>query len=57
MKKSSTTLLMNARLLHYTYDGGSLLFKSIFVYFVNGFHTSVILIILDILIVTCIFYH
>ena len=32
MKKSSTTLLMNARVLHYTYDKGSLFFKSIFVY-------------------------
>jgi hypothetical protein len=29
MKKSSTTLLMNARALHYTYDRGSLSFKSI----------------------------
>ena len=31
-EKSSTTLLMNARVLHYTYDKGSLLFKSKFVY-------------------------
>ena len=31
-EKSSTTLLMNAlRVLHYTYDRGLLLFKSIFV--------------------------
>ena len=32
MEKSSMTLLMNARVLQYTYDRGSLLFKSIFVY-------------------------
>ena len=33
IKKSSTTLLMNDRVLHYTYDRGSLfLFKSTFVY-------------------------
>ena len=32
MKKSSTTLLMNARVLHYTYDRGALRFKSIYVY-------------------------
>ena len=29
MKKSSTALLMNVRVLHYTFDMGSLLFKSI----------------------------
>ena len=32
MKKSSKTLLMNAKILHYTYDRGSLLFKNMFVY-------------------------
>ena len=32
MKKFATTLLMNARVLHYTHDKGSLLFKSIFLY-------------------------
>ena len=30
-KKSSMALLMNAKVLNYTYDRGSLLFKSIFV--------------------------
>ena len=32
MKKSSTTFLMNARVLHYTYDKGSLSYKNIIVY-------------------------
>ena len=32
MKKSSTTSLMNANALHYTYDKDSIFFKSIFVY-------------------------
>ena len=32
MKMSSMTLLMNARVLHYTYDRGSLLFTNIFAY-------------------------
>ena len=32
MKKYSTTLLMNAKVLHYTHDRDSLLLKSIFVY-------------------------
>ena len=32
-EKPSTALLMNARVFHYTYDRGSLLFKNIFVYF------------------------
>ena len=31
-EKFSTTLLMNARILHYTYDRGSLLFNIILVY-------------------------
>ena len=31
-EKSSTTLSMNARILHCTYDRDSLLFKNIFVY-------------------------
>ena len=31
-EKSLTTLLMNARVSYYTYDRGSLLFKSIYVY-------------------------
>ena len=37
-KNSSTTLLMNARDLHYTYDRGLLLFKIIFLYtYVNDY--------------------
>ena len=32
MKKSSMALLIDARLLHYTYDKGSILVKSIYVY-------------------------
>ena len=32
VKKSSTTLLMNGRVLHYTYDSGSLLLQSIVIY-------------------------
>ena len=32
MKKSSINLFMNARVLYYTYDKGSLLFKTKFVY-------------------------
>ena len=31
-EKNSTTLSMNTRVLNYTYDKGSLLFKSIVVY-------------------------
>ena len=30
--EKKNTLLMNANVLHYTYDMGSLLFKSVFVY-------------------------
>ena len=33
MKKSSTTLLINARVLHDTHDRDSSLFQNIFVYF------------------------
>ena len=32
MEKSSTTLLINIRVLHYTQDRGWLLFNSVFVY-------------------------
>ena len=55
MKNYSTTLLMNSRVLDYTYDRGSLLFKCIFVYLCECLYMNVIS--FYVYIVSLVFYH
>jgi hypothetical protein len=53
LKRSSIPLLINARVLHYTHDMGSVVFKIIFVYLCKGLYMNVIF--LHIHIISCIF--